>query len=348
MGRAVSLRNYLPFAIAITIILMIARPAAAADVLPFAPLKAPALPVPDVEYFMPNPAPALQAEFGARYWFGTGKTSKNLYGPPNVYNGLNSRLTYNSFWVNAGEFDWRVAFSNGWFIKGYLGGGSATQGQLQDEDFPPALTPYSSTTSREASGFLGYGSVDVGYDVVRGGDFRLGAFVGYHYLNQGESAYGCTQTAGNPNVCQPSIPATVQVISQTNTFQSLRVGVDGSVQLGSRFTLWAEGAYLPYVYLKGQDTHYLRIAAGDFAGPIPEDGSGQGFQLEAMLSYKVTPYFNIGVGGRYWYMTTSGNSHFEDVVAGGMPQPVDWKTQVYGGFVQASFKFGPYPIGMQH
>jgi hypothetical protein len=27
---------------------------------------------------------------------------------------------------------------------------------------------------------------------------------------------------------------------------------------------------------------------------------------------------------------------------------VDWKTDVYGGFVQASFKFGPYPIGMQH
>ena len=343
-GRAVSLRNYLPFAIAITIILMVARPAAAADVLPFEPLKAPAVPVPDVEYFMPNPAPALQAEFGARYWFGTGKTSKNLYGPPNVYNGLNSRLTYNSFWVNAGEFDWRVAFSNGWFIKGYAGGGSATQGQLQDEDFPPAIVPYSSTTSREASGFLGYGSVDVGYDVFRGGDFRVGAFVGYHYLNQGESAYGCTQNATNPNVCQPAIPATVQVISQTNTFQSLRVGVDGAVQLGSRFTLWAEGAYLPYVYLKGQDTHFLR----GFDGPIPEDGTGQGFQLEAMLSYKVTPYFNVGVGGRYWYMTTSGNSHFEDVIAGGMPQPVDWKTQVYGGFVQASFKFGPYPIGMQH
>jgi outer membrane protease len=337
----------LPFAIAITIILLIVRPAAAADMLPFEPLKAPAVPV-DVEYFMPNPAPALQAEFGARYWFGTGKTSKNLYGPAAIYNGLVSRLTYNSFYINAGEFDWRVAFSSGWFIKGYIGAGAATQGQLQDEDFPPAIVPYSSTTSREASGFLGYGSVDVGYDVFRGGDFRLGAFVGYHYLNQGESAYGCAQNAGNPNVCQPAIPATIQVISQNNTFQSLRVGVDGSVLLGERWSLWAEGAYLPYVSMKGQDTHFLRIAAGDFGGPINEDGTGQGFQLEGVLSYKITPYASVGIGGRYWHMNTSGNSHFEDVVAGGMPQPVNWTTDVYGGFVQASFKFGPYPIGMQH
>jgi outer membrane protease len=341
----VSLRNYLPPALAI--VLTIASPAFAADMAPFEPLKAPAAPIPDVEYFTPNPAPAIQAEFGARYWFGTGKTGKSLYGPPSVYNGLVSRLTYSDFLVNAGEFDWRVAFLNGWFIKGYIGGGSATQGQLQDEDFPPALTPYSSTTSREASGFLGYGSVDVGYDVLRGGDFRVGAFVGYHYLNQGENAYGCAQNAANPLVCQPPIPATIEAISQSNTYQSLRLGLDASVQLGERFTLTGEGAWLPYVSMKGSDTHWLRIAEGDFSGPIPEGGTGQGFQLETVLSYKVTSYASVGIGARYWHMETSGNAQFEDVAIGGMPQPVDWKTDVYGGFVQASFKFGPYPLGMR-
>lgn len=342
-GRAVSLRICLPFAIAV--IVMIAKPAFAADMLPFEPSTPPAVPIPDVEYFTPKPLPAFQAEFGARYFFGSGKTGKSLYGPPSVYNGLVSRLTYSNFLINAGEFDWRVAFSSGWFIKGYIGGGSATQGQLQDEDFPPALIPYSSTTSNENSGYLGYGSVDVGYDVFRGGDFRVGAFVGYHYLNQDVNAYGCTQTATNPLVCQPPVPATIEGISQNNTWQSLRLGLDGAVQLGDRFTLWGEGAWLPYVNLRGRDTHFLRIDQGDFSGPIPEDGTGQGFQLEALLSYKVTSYFNVGIGGRYWHMETSGSSHFEDVVVGGMPQPVDWKTDVYGGFVQASFKFGPFPIG---
>jgi len=29
-----------------------------------------------------------------------------------------------------------------------------------------------------------------------------------------------------------------------------------------------------------------------------------------------------------------------------VPQPVDWKTDIYGVFVQASLKFGPYPVGL--
>lgn len=333
-----SLRKYFPIAIAIAV--MIARPAFAADLPLFAPLPA-AAPVPDVEYFVPHPVPAFQTEFGARYWFGTGKTSKNLYGVPSVYNGLVSRLTYGGMLINAGEFDWRVAFSSGWFIKGYIGGGASTKGQLQDEDFPPALTPYSSTTSNEMGGFLGYGSVDVGYDVVRGGDFRVGAFAGYHYLKQAENAFGCVQNAANPLICQPPIPATVEVISQNNTWNSLRLGLDGAVQLGDHFTLWAEGAWLPYVNLKGHDDHLLRA---DLGGPIPEDGTGQGFQLEALLSYKVTSYASVGIGGRYWHIATNGSAHFEDVVPGAMPQPESWKTDIYGGFVQASFKFGPYPV----
>ena len=64
-----------------------------------------------------------------------------------------------------------------------------------------------------------------------------------------------------------------------------------------------------------------------------------------MLSYHVTPYASIGIGGRYWHMQTSGDSHFEAVVPGASPQPVDWKTDIYGGFLQADFKIGPYPLG---
>ena len=41
----------------------------------------------------------------------------------------------------------RVDHSSGLFWKGYAGGGLLTQGNLQDEDFPPGITPYSSTNS---------------------------------------------------------------------------------------------------------------------------------------------------------------------------------------------------------
>ena len=75
------------------------------------------------------------------------------------------------------------------------------------------------------------------------------------------------------------------------------------------------------------------------AGPIPEDGKGFGVQLEGLLSYKVTQAFSIGVGGRYWHLETKGSSHFEDATPTGGPQPVNFKTDRYGAFVQGAFKF---------
>jgi hypothetical protein len=330
--------------------LVLGTPAFAADQPLLPPLLTKTAPVPNVEYFAPRPVAAWQVEFGARYWYGRAKTAKNLYDNPALSDGMDSRLTYSGLTTNAGEFFGRLAFTNGWFVKGYVGTGIVSQGHLQDEDFPPAATPYSSTTSNQNSGSLTYFSADVGYDVVRGGDFRIGAFAGYHFLNEVVNAYGCTQNAGNPDICQPSVPSEFQVITQYNKWQALRLGLDGSVRLGNRFTLSAEGAWLPYVHLSGDDGHLLRIgnAAGDFTGAIPETGNGQGYQFEALLSYDVTQYASIGVGARYWHMQANGVSHFENHIVGetAVAQPVAWKTDIYGVFLQGSLKFGPYPLTM--
>lgn len=336
---------------AIAIACLVATPAFAADqpvLPPLPPLTQKA--APNVEYFMPKPVPSWQVEFAARYWYGRGKTGESLYDNPALSDTMVSRLTYSGMTSNSGELYGRAAATTGWFVKGYVGGGVISQGRLQDEDFPPYAVPYSSTISDEHSGHLDYASGDVGYDVVRGADFRLGAFVGYHYFNEVVNSFGCRQTTDNLDICVPSVPASVESISQNNTWQSMRLGMDGSVQIGERVTLSAEGAWLPYVHLDGYDAHWLRIgtAPGDFTGPIQENGQGQGYQLEALVSYALTNSASIGVGARYWHMQANGDTHFENHVVDEDvgPQPSQWKTDIYGVFVQASLKFGPYPIAM--
>ncbi len=308
-----------------------------------------AAPIPQVDYFTPQPMPAFEVEFAARYWYGSASTGKSLYDIPSLSSAMVSRLTYSGMNPNSGELAGRVAFTNGWFLKGYVGAGGLLGGHLQDEDFPPGISTYSSTTSNQSAGWLNYVSADLGYNVVRGGDFRVGAFAGYHYFNESVNAFGCTQTAGNPEVCEPAVPNSIEVISQENHWQSVRVGVDGSLLIGQRFTLSGEAVWLPYVSLSGADSHWLRIGTvvGDFAGPIPENGTGQGYQFEALLSYQVTEYGSIGIGGRYWHMQTNGNTNFQGNVVGetAFPQPVAWKTDIYGVFIQGSLKFGPYPLG---
>jgi hypothetical protein len=44
--------------------------------------------------------------------------------------------------------------------------------------------------------------------------------------------------------------------------------------------------------------------------------------------------------------TTEGLTHFENHIVGvtAIPQPVDWKVDNFGMFLQLSLKFGPYPV----
>jgi outer membrane protease len=292
------------------------------------------------------PAPTYTADFGLRFWYGKSNTAKNLYDTSGAV--LVSRLTYGDLSIFAGEAYGRFDLDRRWFLKGYIGGGTLRKGNLKDEDFPPAIAPYSATLSVQENGSPIYASLDAGFNVLWGPDFRVGLFAGFHYLNETVSAYGCTQTAFNPFVCGPDpIPNQVKGITQDNNWYSVRLGVDAMVELG-RFRLSVDAAVSPYVWLYGSDTHWLRVGnqPGDFTGPVPEDGTGWGYQIDAFLAYQVNEVLSVGIGGRYWYMQTRGFTHFEDHVVGFAvsPQRVDWKVENFGVFLQASLKLGPYSL----
>jgi len=285
--------------------------------------------------------PVATATFALRYWYGMGSSSKDLFNSSGSQ--LLSRLTYDGWRTHSAEGVFRVDVSSGLFFKGYVGGGLLTKGSLNDEDFPPVTAPYSNTTSNLQNQGLAYANVDLGGALVRGADFRLDAFVGYHYLNEHLKAFGCRQVASNPSICSPTIANDIAVISQENTWHALRLGLNADIPLFDRLRLNLEGAWLPYVWFNGADSHLLRIgtAVGDFTGPVPEDGHGTGYQFEAILSYRIDDKFDIAVGGRYWRMNSHGYAHFENHVVGSIavPQVLDWKTDHYGVFLQGSYKF---------
>jgi len=281
-------------------------------------------------------APQFTSSFGLRYWYGMGNTSKDLYGL--TRDTLYSRLTYSGLQSHSLELVFRVDHQpTGLFWKGYGGGGLLTQGNLRDEDFPPGVTPYSSTNSTLQNQSIGYFNLDFGGALVRGPDFRLDGFVGYHYFHQRIKAFGCQQTATNPDICAGGIPNSVAGIVEDDTWQALRVGLNADVPLIDRFRLNLEAAWLPYAWLSGTDNHLLRP---DLPFPFRQDGLGWGYQFEAVLSYKFTDAISVGLGGRYWHMQSKGDAHFEDY--GGSAQPLDFKTDIYGVFLQGNYHFAPF------
>jgi opacity protein-like surface antigen len=290
----------------------------------------------------PVKAPVMaEVEAGARYWYSSGKFQKDLGSTtdPALANILNSRLTYDST-ANAGEFFGRVEIPLNMFVKGNIGLGSLSGGHLYDEDWVifGGTVPYSNTLSEPVKGTIDYATLDLGYDFFRGAGYKLGAFVGYNFYKENKSAYGCSQIANPLSDCVPAIPSSVLVISEDGVWKSARVGVSDEVMIADRFKLGADVAYLPYVTFNGTDDHVLRNLIS------PESGTGRGVQLEGILSYLVTDRFSLGFGGRYWAMWTTKDAITE---FGGAPCPCQTlpaKTDRYGVFVQAAYRFDTLPL----
>jgi opacity protein-like surface antigen/outer membrane protease len=276
-----------------------------------------------------------ELDAGARYWYSSGTFQKDLTPP-----ALVSRLTYNTT-ANSGELFGRIESPQNVFVKGNLGVGSLLGGQLNDEDWAifGGTVAYSNTVS-SVQGDIDYATLDLGYDFFRGAGYQLGAFVGYNYYKENESAYGCTQIANPLSDCVPANPpGPVPGITEDDTWQSLRVGVNGDIMITDQLKLGADVAYLPYVQFSGVDNHLSFNPVKVF----PEwANSGQGVQLEAILSYAITDQFSFGLGGRYWAMWTQNGQYTETAYYCGSSRcpnwPAEFKTERYGVFVQVDYR----------
>jgi opacity protein-like surface antigen len=282
--------------------------------------------------------PVAEVEVGGRVWYASGRFQKDystLVNPTSP-NDLISRLSYDATSAS-GEVFGRIDTTSNIFLKGFVGGGRITSGSMHDEDWVifNQSVPYSNTLS-SVSGSLVYGTIDVGYSLFRGPSANVGGFLGFNYYNDRKGAYGCSQIANPFSDCLPTIPTSVLTITEDDRWYSLRLGINGVVTLVDRLKLTADAAYLPYVALRGLDNHLLRTDVTQTVSP--ESGVGQGAQLEAILSYAFMNGFNVGAGARYWAMWTPAayvNSFGTQCPCQAMPA----RTERYGGFLQASYKF---------
>jgi opacity protein-like surface antigen len=278
-----------------------------------------------------------------RAGFSTGKTQMTLDGGSG--GGQVSRLTY----TDAGSFTAEPYFNMdvpnwGLFVTGFAGFGHQNGGNLQDEDFPPAVATYSSTNSALQDGQLEYGVIDVGYNGFQGENYKVGAFVGYTFEGDSYNAYGCTQNATNPAICTGGpaangISSNTLTMSDQFTWNAARLGVTGTYRMPAGFTVSGNAAWLPYIDLAETNYHWLRMP-GDFYSSIPGSGtSSMGYQLEAKADYRIAPGFDIGAGVRYWYFSAKGDQNFQSATANGGPQSANWTSSRLQAFLETGYHF---------
>src|SRR5262249_25726738 len=146
-----------------------------------------------------------------------------------------------------------------------------------------------------------YGNLDVGHALVSGPSGDLGACVGYRYLYERQNMFGDQQLATNMVVGVPPRPPSVLLITETEAWSGLAVGLNTRVALAERWRLELDGAWLPYLGFWGIDNHWHQSSV-DLA---PEQAQGWGAQFEGVITYALTDQWSVGVGGRYWYFATT-------------------------------------------
>jgi opacity protein-like surface antigen len=308
------------------------RSGAPADLFPLLPVSAPA------------PArSAWQVDVGTRYWYSRGRYQNDL--TLNTINAqqehLVSRLTYESE-GHSGEVFWRVDSPKRLFLKGFAGGGGLVSGKMNDEDWFPTdpnfAAAYSNTYHGKVTGTIAYATLDAGIDLVGDATGKIGVFAGYNFYRDRKDAFGCEQIAliGLASPCSVPDPTSVIAITQHEDWHSLRLGANGSLMIAPGAKLAIDAAYLPYAHISALDVHHNRTDVPDKNSPAW--GTGRGVQLEAILSYDITPTFTVGVGGRYWAMWAT------DVLTAGFGSAVPTqllpiRVERYGSFLQASYKF---------
>ena len=283
-----------------------------------------------------------EVEVGARTMFSSGRlgvpdpylNNANPFSCPSGSTCLAARLIYSQLDAISAETFARVDHSTGLFVKGFLGGGGITRGNLNDEDFPVFV--YSNTLS-SASGHLAYAVTDGGYNFLRAPGAKVGFFVGFAWFDQNVNTYGCTQLAGDLNCAPGFIPPNFLIISENDHFDALRVGLSTQVMLTDRLKLTADAAYLPWVHFGGQDDHVGRELL------LPEQSNrGDGVMLEAILDYNITDAWNVGVGGRFWAFNMRDGTLTNDFLGFGVTavEPIRVASDRYSLFVQTSYKWG--------
>ena len=179
----------------------------------------------------------------------------------------------------------RVDHSSGLFWKGYAGGGLLTQGNLQDEDFPPVIDAVFQHEQHAAEPVAWLHQFRFRRRAICAAPTSASmALSATTICIERMKAFGCQADRGQCRYLQPAAFRPVsRPLSRTTPGKALRVGLNADLPLADRWRLNVEGAFLPYVWFTGTDNHLLRPDL-PFADPRGRPWLGLSARGAAVLS----------------------------------------------------------------
>jgi len=260
----------------------------------------------------------------------------------------------------------RVDLNHGWFIESNIGAGTIGTGNLVDDDFVSAAGAstlgttvagahmVSRTYSEINDDDLLYVNLLFGRNIFRSADdkVRFGLFGQAQHWEETYVAQGLFQavcTSPN-NFCAP--PGAnrfqgVDAITNKVRWQTLSIGVDGTIEIGEKLELSGRLTASPLAKLKNDDIHHLRQDLGQNPS-FRDQGTGNGYGLDVDASYQITPALSAHAGYRYWKMEVKNETNGQLSYPAGSNFPFSsdlnlFVTKRQGFLVGIKYKFGAGP-----
>ena len=264
--------------------------------------------------------PGYALTVGSRAWISQGRSAHNiagLNGQPNVaseltYNGLNSAITQ----VSADLVVRQIPVVNRLVASVTGGYGGIGSGTLLDQDWAgnDRTRQVSETLSSVTDGHVAYVSLDVGWRALEwrfmenplpGG---LDLLLGYQWWQE---KYDTTGVSSGGIVIN-SRPA----ISQTNTWNSFRLGARTTVPVHSYVALRGHAFLIPWTHYESEDIHYQRTNLAKDPSFLTIATGGLGLELEGSLLLRLWRGLTAEAGYAYWDIR-SGSGTVEAFAATG-------------------------------
>lgn len=254
---------------------------------------------------------------GIREWFSQGHSAHNIgsFGGPNV----SSELTWSGLNVPITQFTGDLVVHNRFVADLMIGYGSRAGGTLLDQDWlgNNRTNKFSETLSDVTSDSVFTVSFDAGLRVfgwevrenpVLGG---IDLLVGYQYWRERYEA------SGIQNLLTGTTSFTgVTAITQTNTWNSIRIGTRATVPVLSRLAFKGSVFYIPYSSYQNEDIHHLRTDLRQDPSFLTKATGGNGVQLEGSVLVRVWRRLTFEVGYAYWDIQ-SGSGTLQAFLANG-------------------------------
>ena len=154
-------------------------------------------------------------------------------------------------------------------------------------------------------------------------------------------ASGAGLRRSNGQLAGPSTP----VLTEDETWQSLRVGVSAVATIWDRFGMSGDVAYLPYAQYSGLDSHLFRVPTTFFPAKRHRTRRANGTHpdlscdRESQARHRRTLLGDVDQSGARpkAAMATGGGS------SSSPPLPYTANAERFGTFVQMSYRFAPHP-----